>query len=616
MSQSVTISRQRLLLSAMLMACGVALVSSLVLIQSYLAPEFHFHTSIAIGLAWPAITVALLSRLRLVKIGGISIPDQELEIVEGNVENRNTFSINKDFKYLHFSSRHARDIQSFFRKKPRLYHSFFEFLPDNIGQDLRRSLEKAMDGMHITVRRKIGDSYFELTMNPMYDSSSEVSGVTCHFEDITQKIAIDQQLEEYHGNLEKAIEERTAELQEQHDFFQKIIDSITNLIFVRDDEGKYVLVNQSAADSFQGIEGGVIGKTALETHHSKQQAKIFMMEDVEIINTGNTIVSESIYTSPDGHQKQLYLTKDRIEVKGKKYVLGVHTDITELKKQENALIESNKELKETVQKLQQAQGILIESEKLASLGQLTAGLAHEINNPINYVSGNVKPLLEDFSDIDKILRKARDLHGELIQSQKGKELLELMDELEFEVLIGETRKLLEGIEDGTRRVKELMNSLKNLSRKNENSSIKFDLNKIINSTIALVKPSLPAEISIHADLNEIPGVWGSPGEISQVLLNMIDNSIFAMEGEGSLHLSTSLEDERILIRLQDSGKGISKEDMKKIFEPFYTTKEVGQGTGLGLAISHQIINKHKGQIQVESEVGRGTTFLISLPLED
>ena len=487
MSRPVIISGIRQRLTFALLLSGLVLAGIIVFIQLYFYDQPISFIIIGVGTLWPIATIYLLLKLSLIKPGRDEIAPDDLEILEGNVESRNTFSINKDFKYLHFTSKHGEDLQKFFDKKPKLYHSFFEFLPESLHADMQASFEKALQGNHISNRRKMGTRYFELTMNPMYDASSEVSGVTCHFEDITQKIAFDRQLEEYHGNLETAIEDRTAELQEQRDFFQKIIDSITNLIFVRDDQGKYVLVNKSAADSFQDVEGGVIGKTAMETHPSKQQAKIFMMEDVEIINTGNTIISESIYNSADGDQKQLYLTKNRIEVKGKKYVLGVHTDITELKKQENALLASNKELKETVSKLQQAQGILIESEKLASLGQLTAGLAHEINNPINYVSGNVKPLLEDFADIDKILQKTKELHEELLSNKAGKELLDLMEELEVDVLLAETRKLLEGIEDGTKRVKELMNSLKNLSRQNENSSIKFDLNKIINSTIALVR---------------------------------------------------------------------------------------------------------------------------------
>ena len=248
------------------------------------------------------------------------------------------------------------------------------------------------------------------------------------------------------------------------------------------------------------------------------------------------------------------------------------------------------------------------------MGQLTAGLAHEINNPINYVSGNVAPLLHDFEDLNKILEKVTELKSDLQQSEKAKELLTLMDEVEVDELISEIRKLIEGIADGTSRVKELMHSLKNLSRQNENTLIKIDVNKIIKSTMALIRPSIPVNIEIEMNLDKLPPILGSPGEISQVLLNIIDNALFAMGETGTLAIFSKKVEETIIIVIEDSGRGIPEKNMKKIFEPFYTTKEVGEGTGLGLAISHQIVNKHQGQIDVKSREGQGTRFTITLPI--
>ncbi len=612
------ISRRRsaLLAGSMLLVTSVASLVILVLWKSLDSGGGLFFTgALAVILGATLLQFFILSRFSILRLRLIEIPDYESEImVQESIENYNTFSVDLKFHYLHFSGKHAKDVRKFFHQKPKKGQNFFDIIPPKLSTDLRSSFQEAMAGKYITLRRKFGTDYFQLVLNPMYDMSSKVMGLTCHFEDITTKIEMERQLEAYHENLEEAIELRAGEVQEQRDFFQKVIDAIANLIFVRDDRGRYVLVNKSAADSFPEKLGSVIGKTTLDTHHNPHQAKRFMLEDKEILLTGKKIVSESIYEGSDGVEKFLYLTKTLLDVKGKKYVLGVHTDITELKRQEQALIRSNKELQEAVEKLKKAQDSLVESEKLASLGQLTAGLAHEINNPINYVSGNISPLLEDFKDVNLILRKVLELKSALENSKEGSELLDLMQELEVEELIGEIRKLLEGIADGTSRVKELMHSLKNLSRRNENTLIKIHINKIILSTLALIKPSVSDRIKIISDLGEVPVTMGSPGEISQVLLNVIDNAIFAMEGSGELCVKSSQSGDQILVEIKDSGWGISEENLRRIFEPFYTTKEVGEGTGLGLAISHQIINKHQGQIHVESERKKGTTFQIFLPI--
>ncbi len=576
-----------------------------------LAEAFLLMTLCTLALVWALIKVgALTIRTR-------DLPNYESElVVYASGENHNTFSIDRDFRYLYFSDQHAKDIRRFFDKQVQKGQYFLDALPGKIASDIQSSFVEALDGKHVTVRRKFGKDYFQLTINPMYNADSEVASVSCHFEDITGKIEVERQLEAYHENLEKAIEQRTGELQEQHDFFQKIIDEISNLIFVRDDSGKYVLVNKSAEESFPEAVGPVLGKTTIETHHDEQQARTFMKEDKEILLSGKKIFSESIFEGKGGVEKFLFLTKSLLEVKGKRFILGVHTDVTELKKQERQLLKSNDELKSALAKLHKAQDSLVESEKLASLGQLTAGLAHEINNPINYVAGNISPLLKDFEDVDALLKKIESLRDELTATNSGKEVLELMEELEVDILFNEIRNLLEGVADGTARVKELMNSLKNLSRQNESTPIKMDINKIIVSTLALIRPSISSDIKITSNLEKLPVIQGSPGEISQVLLNIVDNAIFAMDGKGELKLNSRVVEENICVEVQDSGRGIPPSKLKVIFEPFYTTKEVGEGTGLGLAISHQIINKHQGQIQVESKLDQGTIFKIFLPVKE
>ncbi|MEM9326523.1 MAG: ATP-binding protein [Bacteroidota bacterium] len=534
--------------------------------------------------------------------------------MEGSTEH-SVFSIDRQFRYLHFNTRHKKDLQQYFDASPQIGELIPPIIPPDIVEELRKNFLEAFSRDHYTTTRKLRERYFKIIFTPIIDAGGKVLGLTCSFNDITEKVTIEQQLEEYRENLESKVEERTKELSAQRDFFQKVIDATSNLIFVRDQEGNYVLVNQAAADSFPDHTANVIGKSIMTTHRNENQARTFMLEDKEILRTGKQFISESTYEDKEGIKKSLYLTKSLLEVNKRKYVLGVHTDVTELKRQEGALKKSNQELSQALKKLQDAQAKLIESEKLASLGQLTAGLAHEINNPINYVSGNVSPLMRDFQDLEEILVLVLQLRDELQHTDKGAQLLSLMDELEIEVVIQEIKKLLEGIENGTNRVRDLMSSLKNLSRQDDKAPVKMAINKIIRSTMALIKPSVPHGIELKDDLTRVPMTYGNPGEISQVLLNIIDNALFAMKGHGTLKVSSKVEHDMMVITIADTGSGISKEIIRRIFEPFFTTKEVGEGTGLGLAISHQIINKHGGHLQVNSELGVGTTFTISLPIK-
>lgn len=528
-------------------------------------------------------------------------------------QEQNTFSLDKSYNYLHFNWSHQSEMEFYFNKTPRVGQSILELVPVDISKVFTEQFQQALEGKHFSITKKLRKNFFKMVYTPIYNTKGVTIGLTCILSDITEKVRGEQQLEKYHENLESEVEKRTKELLAQRDFFQKIIDANSNLIFVRDQIGIYTLVNKAAADSFPKELGSVVGKTVQETHYDIRQADVFTKEDLEILGTGRKFTSESIFEDQDGIKKSLYLTKSLLEVNNEKYILGVHTDITALKQQEAALKKSNIELSNALEKLQNAQTKLVESEKLASLGQLTAGLAHEINNPLNYVSGNVLPLKEDLKDVETIFLEVRKLKSELSGSSKGQAVLQLMEELEIDVVIEEIRDLLDGIENGTGRVKELMGSLKNLTRYKDNDPEPIDINKMMRSIISLIKPSLKDKIVLEQKLAEISRTTGNGSELSQVVLNMIDNALFAMGKEGTLTLETFDNESSVNIRVSDTGSGIKKDHLKNIFDPFFTTKEVGEGTGLGLAISHQIVNKHEGQISAESEKGKGTTFLISLP---
>jgi hypothetical protein len=283
------------------------------------------------------------------------------------------------------------------------------------------------------------------------------------------------------------------------------------------------------------------------------------------------------------------------------------------------LIQTNQDLSSTIEDLKSTQMKLIETEKMASLGQLTAGIAHEINNPINFVSSNVKPLRLDFLEIFSLVDKynevgiqqgtKKSLPHDLGQVKKGIDL----DFLKEEIL-----SLLDGIEEGANRTTEIVQSLRTFSRTDELISKSIDINKAILTTLILLRSSIPYNIEIKPVLNKLSLLNCYPGKINQVLMNLINNGIQAIKAKEqqdneSVMIVTSDFPENITIEIIDTGIGMNKEIKQRIFEPFFTTKEVGEGTGLGLSIVFGIIEDHHGAITVESETGKGTKFTITLP---
>lgn len=274
-----------------------------------------------------------------------------------------------------------------------------------------------------------------------------------------------------------------------------------------------------------------------------------------------------------------------------------------------------KELKITHKQLQSAQMQLVQSEKMASLGQLTAGIAHEINNPINFVSANIEPLKNDVSDVLEVLH----MYEEVIEAKGLKAHFNAVDklkhDLELDYIRGEIHALLKGIEEGAVRTKEIVKGLRIFSRLDENDIKQFDVHEGLNSTLTLLKSKLGEKIKVVKNYAELPYIEGYPGKMNQVFMNILTNAVQAMPEGGKIYITTSIKDSNVKISIRDTGTGIPVEVKNRIFEPFFTTKDVGEGTGLGLAISFGVVEQHKGSIMVESEPGEGTDFTISLPIK-
>lgn len=285
-------------------------------------------------------------------------------------------------------------------------------------------------------------------------------------------------------------------------------------------------------------------------------------------------------------------------------------------RQANLNLEStNDALHATVTDLKATQEQLVQAEKMASLGQLTAGVAHEINNPINFVTANIQPLKDDLADIlkiidryDRVIRE-KGMEGEFAEVEKFK------TEAQIDITMREVHDLLKGIEDGAMRTSEIVKGLRNFSRLDQNVYLKANLNESLESTLTLLHSSYKNRIEIIKELGEIEEVECFPGKINQVFMNVLSNAIQAIPDRGTIFIKTRQVDDMVKISVKDSGAGMSEAVRKKIFDPFFTTKDVGKGTGLGLSISFGIVQKHNGEIEVFSTQGEGTEFVISLPVK-
>jgi len=285
------------------------------------------------------------------------------------------------------------------------------------------------------------------------------------------------------------------------------------------------------------------------------------------------------------------------------------------------LKESNDNLNVAMHDLKQAQSQLVESEKMASLGQLTAGIAHEINNPINFVTSNVKPLKRDVETVLDVLNRVEELSlSDLGIEEKKQKIHSIKQEADFDYLKTEIDLLMNGINEGSSRTAEIVKGLRIFSRLDEDDLKRADINEGLESTIVIVNNQLSNHVRIVKDYGKIPLLDCYPGKLNQVFLNIITNAIYAAKekfkesGEGIVTIRTWAENGKLYISIADNGIGMDEKTKHKLFEPFFTTKPVGEGTGLGLSIVYNTIKKHQGSIEVKSVPGEGSEFIIEIPI--
>lgn len=381
--------------------------------------------------------------------------------------------------------------------------------------------------------------------------------------------------------------------------WETTMDCISDMIILLDPEGRVKRCNRAAMEFMDMPFEQILGQ---DLQRLSAQAGIplppitaaFNIHCYELhVEAPDIWLAVTCYPGKDGGER----TADT--------VLTIH-NITEQKRAAIELFQAYKELKE-------AQSQIIAQEKMASLGQLAAGVAHEINNPTGYIISNLGTLDKYQARLVEFINSQNEIIGALDPSEL-QSLATIRKRLKVDHIVGDMPALISESMDGAKRIQNIVKSLRGFSRKDDDKCTTASITECLESAINIVWNQIKYHATLHKEFGEVPEIRCYPQKLSQVFMNLIVNAAHALGEKGEITVSTWQENDAAYISVADTGSGIPEETLSQIFEPFFTTKEVGKGTGLGLSISREIVRAHGGEITVESSVGTGTTFTVILPL--
>ena len=473
----------------------------------------------------------------------------------------------------------------------------------------------------LCLTRKDGVLYWsKTTITPFFNKNAEIYQYVVVGTDITEQKIIEEKLlnnnaEKYKAHMELAFQKRALD---EHAIVS-ITDAKGCITYAND---KFCNLSQYSKDELIGNNHNIL-KSGVHT-------KEFYSDIWQTISHGQVWKGEICNKKKDGTFYWLAATMvPFLSENGKphKYI-SIRFDITAQKNIEQQLIDRNKEIEKAHKELDQSHHMMLHSEKLASVGQLAAGIAHEINTPIQFVGDNTRFLKEAFGELIDLVSIYEELASTVedgsVNLQLVKKVHMLSNEVEVDYLSEEIPNAIEQSLDGVDRISKIVRSMKDFSHPGSDNMESINLNHSIESTINVSRNEWKYVAEMVTDFDEnLTAVLCYPGELNQVILNMIVNAAHAITDArdendplGTIKISTRSKGNSVEIRITDSGSGMTEEVRKHIFEPFFTTKGVGKGTGQGLAIAYSVIDKHKGNVTVESELGKGTTFIINIPMND
>jgi len=390
--------------------------------------------------------------------------------------------------------------------------------------------------------------------------------------------------------------------------------------------GKFLEVNEVACRQTGYSRGELLNMTPAQL--DAPGSGVDLAPIIKRLLAGEHVVFEQVHLAKDGQRIPVEIHAHLFMLNGSQTVISLARDITERKKLEGQLAVQYQHLKdvherllESSKQLKATQNQLMQSTKMASIGLLAAGVAHEINNPIGYVNSNMGSLEKYLADIFAVIDKFEAIEmlmGMLVDADDPllQELRQFKEQINLDYIRKDIKALLAESHQGLERVKKIVLDLKNFSHTDsEDQWMWADVHHMLDTTLNVIWNELKYKCEVVKEFGVLPKIYCLPSQLEQVFMNLLENAAHAIEVRGKITLRTGQEGDRIWIEVSDTGKGIPPEDFPHLFDPFFTTKPVGKGTGLGLSVSYSIVEKHHGKIEVHSEVGKGSAFRVWLPVQ-
>jgi PAS domain S-box-containing protein len=407
--------------------------------------------------------------------------------------------------------------------------------------------------------------------------------------------------------------------------YRSLVETLPQSFLRKDLQGRFTFANRRFCNELGHARDEIIGKTDFD-FFPRDLAEKYRADDRMVLETDRVLDVVEQHVTPRGETLYVQVMKTPLYAADGSTIgtQAIFWDVSARIRAEEQLREKNAELEclarsehQAHDALKQAQSLLVQNEKLASLGQLVAGVAHEINNPLSFVSNNVAVLERDLADLLRLVVLFTE-HDAPRDPETIAEVEAIAERIDLDYCLENFPRLVDRTREGLRRIERIVKELRLFARVDEGEWNEVDLNPGIESSINMVKGYARKKgVRIVMDLGALPSVRCRAARIHQVVLNLLTNAIDACGEDGQVTVRTETEADEMGVRvdIDDNGAGIPPEIRQRLFDPFFTTKPLGQGTGLGLSISYGIIREHNGRIEVQSTVGLGSCFSVHLPLE-
>lgn len=449
---------------------------------------------------------------------------------------------------------------------------------------------------------------------PLRDAEGKTVGATETLQDVTVRRKSEEDLLQHRNALEQLVKQRSAELASTARELERFVAS-SPVGVAYSSAGKIQRVNAAMAELFGFSQAAMTGMLGRKLYLSEDDYASLGQLAGKRLSVGKPFNHEMWLRHGDGRaiwvQIDAHVTNREDTAQGTWWMMQDRTEIRTAQEQLEARL---KELSAINGRLEEAQNQLLQQDKMASIGQLAAGVAHEINNPVGFVSSNLNSLRQYVDGLlslttayDAVLAAPGDPLATAALAAKR-------EEVEIDYLREDLPQLLDECGDGLGRVKKIVQDLKDFSRVDQANWQEADLNVGIESTLNVVRHEVKYKAEVIKELASLPPVICLAAQLNQVFMNLIVNAAHAIPDQGTITLSSGTQGKWAWVQVGDTGCGMSEAVQRRVFEPFYTTKDVGKGTGLGLSLSFSIVQKHGGIICVRSEPGKGSTFRVWLPI--